>query len=145
MVRRLTIVLLLAGCTASEMGSADLAAAPIDLAAPPDLAPEVDASSTFGQPCNPSFDPACSDDSFCLWAPTNKYFCSQACAKQGASCPGGPPGTAAFCIVTDATPDGQGGCGFVCAAHGKSYPCPAGLTCQTSDDPPGSGQRLCLP
>jgi hypothetical protein len=64
---------------------------------------------------------------------------------QGASCPGAPPGTAAFCIVTNATSSGEGGCGFVCAAHGMTYACPAGLTCQTDEDPPGSGQRLCLP
>ncbi len=60
-------------------------------------------------------------------------------------CPDTPEGSAAYCLVTDVNLAGDKACAFLCTVGGKSYVCPGELRCATDDDPPGSGQRLCLP
>ena len=99
----------------------------------------------YGEICTADGVTPCAAGLICLWAPTNNYFCTRTCTVQGQPCLGAPSGTKAFCLVTDATPDGKGGCAFVCAEPGHVYQCPPALTCQATDDPPGSGQRTCLP
>jgi hypothetical protein len=73
-------------------------------------------------------------------------FCTKTCPKTSSTaCADAPEGTAAFCVVTDANTAGDKGCAFVCKQGGTSYTCPGDLKCQSSDEPAGSGQFLCLP
>lgn len=131
---------LIAGCHPSSAGALDLSPE-VDLAASPDLTP----ANVFGGPCDANGN--CPDGFICLPGPTSGSFCSKSCpANSSAMCAGAPSGTAAYCVVTNADPQGDKGCAFVCAEPGgKHYACPGQLVCETTDDPPGSGQRLCLP
>jgi hypothetical protein len=93
-------------------------------------------------------DGGCDNGLFCLQGPNGGSvgFCTETClGTSSAACPGTPQGMAAFCVVTGVDPAGDKACAFACAESGATYSCPANLTCETSDDPPGSGQMLCLP
>lgn len=109
-----------------------------------------DASSTslFGQPCTVGADAACGEGLFCLQGPSGGKvgFCTRKCPKTSSQeCSDAPAGTAAYCVVTDVDKDGNKGCAFVCAQGASAFACPGKLRCQTTEEPPGSGQRLCLP
>jgi hypothetical protein len=115
-----------------------------------DGAPADDASAAraaYGFPCTVGDDSTCQDGLFCLEGPTGSTgFCSKICLKtSNAACPGSPAGTAAFCVITDVDTKGDKACAFACLVGGKAFKCPGALTCETADDPPGSGQRMCIP
>jgi hypothetical protein len=102
----------------------------------------------FGDPCTIDEVKKCPTGLLCLQGPSggNNGFCTRTCpATSSKQCTGTPAGTAAFCIVTDADAQGNKGCAFVCAEPGSTFTCPGELECQSTEDPAGSGQRLCLP
>ena len=122
---------------------------------PPDAGAQVDDAGTddtdagvapaFGDPCLLA-DDACGDGLLCISPGATVGFCSKNCATLGTACPDAPQGTAAYCIVGgEGTPNGEPGCAFLCAAQGQTFSCPGETVCEAADDPPGSGQRLCLP
>jgi hypothetical protein len=143
---------LLAGCSSSsspsvaEAGAPD--AAPIVDATPPEAsAADAGARAGYGEPCELA-DAGCADGLFCLEGPSGGSvgFCTKTCpSTSSAACPGAPAGTAAYCVVTDVDPQGDKGCAFLCRVGSQTYTCPGALKCQTTEDPPGSGQYLCLP
>jgi hypothetical protein len=105
-------------------------------------------AGSFGQPCQVDQPTSCQSGLFCLQGPNggNDGFCSKTCPpNSGGACPGAPAGTAAYCVVTDVDLQGDKGCAFVCKEGATTYTCPGTLQCQTTEDPPGSGQYLCLP
>jgi hypothetical protein len=115
---------------------------------PRGAAVDVDVSGDYGQPCTVGDDTTCSAGLLCLQGPAGGSvgFCTHTCpATSRAVCAGTPPGTAAYCVVTDVDPQGDKGCAFVCREGTHVYPCPGALQRQTTDEPPGSGQYLCLP
>ena len=102
----------------------------------------------FGEACTVGDDATCAAGLLCLEGPSSGAvgFCTKTCPKtSSAACPGAPTGTAAYCLVTDANTNGDKGCAFVCRQGTKTYSCPGDLKCQTTEEPPGSGQYLCLP
>jgi hypothetical protein len=106
------------------------------------------AKGAWGQPCTVGDDTTCATGLFCLQGPAGGTvgFCTKTCpATSSAQCPGTPPGTAAFCVVTTVDAQGDKGCAFACKEGSQTYACPGALTCETTEDPPGSGQYLCLP
>lgn len=134
----LFLAFVIAGCGGAAPVDRDLAAP--DLQVLPDLA----TAAAFGDPCRP--DDSCAEGLVCLPGPAGGSFCTRTCpAGQSKRCPETPEGTAAYCLVTDVNPAGDKACAFLCAVGGKSYECPGELLCAAEDDPPGSGQRLCLP
>ena len=67
----------------------------------------------------------CDPSMFCGQFDTTKPgFCSMYCTTPNATCPGGPSGTKAACVLQVGT---QYACGFLC----DYYSCPTGLTCQS--------------
>src|SRR5262249_43072014 len=116
-----------------------------DLASPPDLASSPDlAAPGFGQPCGDG--DVCGAGLLCLPGPAGGSFCSKTCppTSSGAG-PAAPAGTVPYSLGTYLDTMGNKGCAFLCQGAGKTYACPGQLTCETADDPPGSGQRLCVP
>jgi hypothetical protein len=152
-MRLATLTCILMGCSSSSSpGVADAAAdAPaIDASedASPDVAPDANKRAGYGEPCTVGDDATCADGFLCLQGPSGGKvgFCTKTCpSTSSAVCPGTPDGTVAYCVVTDVDTQGDKGCAFLCRAGSKTYPCPGALTCETADDPPGSGQYLCLP
>jgi hypothetical protein len=132
-------------------------AAPIDDAAGnPDARDEGDGGTSdgaaekgaWGEPCTVGNDATCATGLFCLQGPSGGSvgFCTKTCpATSSTQCSGTPQGTAAFCVVTDVDNQGDKGCAFACRIGAQTWPCPGELKCETADDPPDSGQRLCLP
>ncbi len=136
----LALLLSVAACGGGSTSSATDAALSVDAAAPAELS----SPAAFGGLCDASDN--CPDGLRCLAGPKGGSFCTKTCpATQSGACSGTPTGTAAYCVVTDATPNGDKGCAFLCGAAGKSYACPGLLKCEATDDPPGTGQRSCLP
>lgn len=126
----------------TDGASSDAEIAPVDV----DAADAV--SSSFGQPCAVGHDTTCGDGFFCLVGPSggSTGFCTRTCPKASSgACTETPSGTSAYCVVTDVDPQGDKGCAFVCKAKGLAFPCPGALHCESTEDPPGSGQYLCLP
>lgn len=110
-----------------------------------DVAP---APGSFGQPCAVGRAGECLDGLFCLQGPSGgrNGFCTHTCPRtSSARCADAPPGTAAYCLVTDVNAAGDKGCAFVCTLPGMTFTCPGTLRCVHVQDPPGSGQELCLP
>ena len=74
-------------------------------------------------------------------------FCSKQCTTKAAFCSGAPSGTEAYCMISDGK--GKLFCVFLCkyTQYGKpvTSPCPPKLTCNTKENPPGSGQHFCVP
>jgi hypothetical protein len=106
------------------------------------------APGSFGQPCVVGRSGGCADGLICLQGPAGGRtgFCSRTCPRTSSgACAGAPPGTAAFCLVTNVNAAGDKGCAFVCLVRGMTHACPGELRCAADEDPPGSGQRLCLP
>jgi hypothetical protein len=104
--------------------------------------------AAFGEPCTVGDDTTCIAGLFCLAGPLggDVGFCTKTCAKtSAAACAGTPSGTAAFCVVTGVNSGGDKGCAFVCRQGSATYRCPGKLECQTTQEPAGSGQYLCLP
>lgn len=111
-----------------------------------DLGVDAAASRGFGDPCTLDGVIPCDDGLLCISPAGNDGFCSKNCTRAGAQCPGAPEGTTAYCIVgEEGTPNGQKGCAFLCRGGGSDFECPGTLACASFDEPPGSGQRLCLP
>lgn len=124
----------LLGCGGGGTVAGDLATSAVDVA---------QKAPGFGEPCDP--DHSCDEGLFCLPGPSGGAFCSKTCQRGRKACDGAPLGTAAYCLVTDVDGAHNKGCAFVCAVGGVSYDCPGQLACAADEDPPGSGQRLCLP
>jgi hypothetical protein len=139
---------LLSGCS----GSTTMPDAGSDSALAED-APAWDAGTDaggggFGDPCMLDEAAPCADGSFCLAGPSGGSvgFCTHTCPRgTSGACPGAPEGTTAYCVVTDVNAAGDKGCAFLCEVGGTTYTCPGELTCSPTQEPPGSGQRLCLP
>jgi hypothetical protein len=107
-----------------------------------------DSGLRYGEPCTVTDRAPCAKGLFCLGGPAGGKigFCTATCSKaSSAACPDTPTGTSAYCVVTDVNTAGDKGCAFVCREHGTDFPCPGELQCQTTEEPPDSGQRLCLP
>jgi hypothetical protein len=105
-------------------------------------------AAAYGNPGTVGDDASCAQGLFCLQGPNGGSigFCTATCPNTSSTrCPGTPPGTAAYCVVTDVDSKGDKGCDFACREGSTSYPCPGVLKRETSEDPPGSGQYLCLP
>lgn len=100
----------------------------------------------FGAPCTPGSG-ICHPTLFCLAGPTGERgFCSMTCpATSSGRCEGTPEGTIAYCVVSNVNAMGDKGCAFLCEVGDETYTCPGTQVCQTNEEPPGSGQRLCLP
>lgn len=100
----------------------------------------------FGDPCPVWSSAGCLPGLLCLQGPAGGPvgFCTKRCSGNGA-CATPPPGTAAYCVVTNVDASGSKGCAFLCSGGGTGWRCPGDLSCSANDDPPGSGQRLCLP
>jgi hypothetical protein len=152
--------LVLFACSSSTTGAgAGTSAVAVDDAAvadTTDAAPADDGGAdaadggpaAFGEPCTVGDDATCVAGLFCLASPLGGDigFCTKTCPKtSSAACAGTPTGTAAFCVVTDVNSSGAKGCAFVCRHGAQTYPCPGKLECQTTQEPAGSGQYLCLP
>jgi hypothetical protein len=105
----------------------------------PDL-PVADGASAglFGALCTSS----CGLTLTCIKPGTGSGFCTKTCSQPGQPCSGAPAGTGAFCVM-------QVGstyyCGFLCKTSTQSWNCPTQLKCDTTDNPPGSGNYYCLP
>lgn len=163
------VVAALAACTSStsppvDASTADTVEVSVDVVVTPDSsvdAPDssvddvVDASDdvapapgSFGQPCTVGRAGDCLEGLFCLQGPSGgrNGFCTRTCPRtSSARCADTPPGTAAYCLVTDVNAAGDKGCAFVCTLPGMTFTCPGTLRCVHVQDPPGSGQELCLP
>jgi hypothetical protein len=117
-------------------------------AATADAGSDAAAPGGFGQPCAVGQPGECAEGLFCLQGPSGGRtgFCSRTCPRtSSAACAGAPPGTAAYCLVTNVNAAGDKGCAFVCLVGGMTRACPGELRCAAAEEPPGSGQRLCLP
>ena len=104
--------------------------------------------AAWGDPCTVGHDTTCASGLFCLQGPAGGTvgFCTQTCPSASSGvCTGTPPGTTAYCVVTTVDAQGDKGCAFLCRAGAQTYTCPGELKCQTTDDPAGSGDYLCLP
>lgn len=144
-----------AAVDAAEVGTVDAAAedvtageVTVDDAATEDVATDAAAPGSFGQPCVVAQAGDCAAGLICLRGPAGGRvgFCTRTCPRTSSGpCAGAPPGTAAFCLVTNVNAAGDKGCAFVCLVGGMTHACPGELRCATSEEPPGSGQRLCLP
>jgi len=134
-------------------GSSSTDASDLDSAVVEDAPLDVDASSVdagsghgFGEPCTLDGVSPCDDGLLCISPAGNDGFCSKNCEVSGRICPSAPEGTTAYCIVgEEGTPNGMKACAFLCAGGGGEFACPGTLTCASTEEPPGSGQRLCLP
>ncbi|MBK6696746.1 MAG: hypothetical protein IPG50_31820 [Myxococcales bacterium] len=132
------------GTPASSLDAAAADDAASDDAGTADAAPK----TAFGSPCKVGDDTSCGAGLFCLAGPAGGKtgFCTKSCPKtSSAACADAPPGTSAFCLVTDANAAGDKGCAFLCKKAAATFTCPGALKCQTTDEPAGSGQFLCLP
>ncbi len=119
-----------------------------DSGEPPDAGdlPDSGVVPGFGDPCTIGGVTPCPGDLICLSPIGNDGFCSANCPVQGRRCQGTPPGTYAACVIGEAgTPNGMKACAFLCELSGMTFTCPGTLTCEALEDPPGSGQHLCLP
>lgn len=113
-----------------------------------DVATDPVVPGSLGQPCVVGRAGDCADGLLCLRGPTGERagFCTRTCPRTSSGpCAGAPPGTAAYCLVTNVNAAGDKGRAFVCLVRGMTHGCPGELQCATSEEPPGSGQRLCLP
>ncbi len=102
------------------------------------------ATAGFGEACDLT-SPGCSDGLACIDVANSsagKGLCTKKCPTLGGPCDGAPVGTEAGCILSS---NGTHFCAFLCTIPDHTFPCPASTTCATADDPPGSGQRICLP
>jgi hypothetical protein len=119
--------------------------------APPplsDAARDGAGQNAWGDPCTVGNDTTCGTGLFCLQGPNGGSvgFCTETCPSTSSGpCSGTPAGMAAFCVVTDVDTQGDKGCAFACRIGSQTWTCPGALTCETMDDPPDSGQRLCVP
>jgi hypothetical protein len=137
-----------AGDAAGNDGPSNDAIAPDASADGPEGPADGAAPGNWGEPCTVGNDATCMSGLFCLQGPAGGTvgFCTKTCpATSSAVCPGTPAGMAAYCVVTTVDAQGDKGCAFVCLEPGHTWTCPGALKCETSDDPPGSGQRLCIP
>lgn len=160
----LSAVLLLAACSdappatpvdagsvdAPEVATVDVAApdVPVEDSATEDAGTDAGLAGSFGQPCTVGRAGDCAEGLFCLQGPSGGRtgFCTRTCPRTSSGpCSGAPSGTAAFCLVTNVNAAGDKACAFVCLVGGMTRSCPGELQCAASEDPPGSGQRLCLP
>lgn len=110
--------------------------------------PDAGSATPFGGPCRVSPDAGCEAGLLCLEGPGGggRGFCTKTCpASSSGACAGTPVGAAAYCVVTNVNTAGDKGCAFFCALGSATYVCPGTLICQPQEDPPGSGQKLCLP
>ncbi len=115
---------------------------------PPTDSSDAAGRAGFGDPCTVGDDATCDEGLLCLQGPSGGKigFCTKTCPKtSSAPCSGAPEGTFAACVVTDVDQSGDKGCAFACAVASKTFSCPGSLKCSTTEDPPGSGQKLCLP
>lgn len=118
----------------------------------PDLTPptpdqKITASGTFGSSC--AAGSICSASFSCVFlgAGATKGYCTKTCASMQKPCTGGPSGTQPYCILKDQ--NNKYYCVFLCkwgtGSAAVTAPCPKDLTCSTSENPPKSGQYVCMP
>ncbi len=117
----------------------------------PDLPPTPDqkitATGTFGSSC--SAKKTCSGSFLCviLGSASTKGYCTKTCATMSKACSGGSSGTKPYCILKDQK--GKYYCVFLCkwgkGSSAVKAPCPKDLTCASTENPPGSGQYVCMP
>lgn len=99
----------------------------------------------FGDVCNQTT-PCTNASTQCITlqgSTSGNGFCTKSCSNSGGLCPNSPANTQAFCLLGDGS--GNNFCAFLCEVQGQKYDCPTGLTCSTTDNPPGSGQFACEP
>jgi hypothetical protein len=106
-------------------------------------------SGGWGAKCSQT--KACTDASapYCAFVTASDGFCTKECTNKLQQCPGTVAGTYAACILPEPAPGTKSFCGFICQAKdstGKltSFPCPSELKCG-DENPPGSGQKVCMP
>jgi hypothetical protein len=106
------------------------------------------AEAGFGDACNPAAS-TCKNGLVCAPASATTGFCSKTCTNQGGLCQGAASGQQAACVygVQDQNKNVTIYCAFLCSAQGGSptFDCPSALQCATQDNPPGSGQKMCMP
>lgn len=103
--------------------------------------------ATFGDICSKPAD--CIPNLLCITVGNRtRGHCSKTCTT--AICPGAPAGSMALCILTSSTDKNTNYCAFVCQYKDsggtiRKATCPSYQSCSVSEDPPGSGQRVCVP
>lgn len=124
-----------------------------DLTPPtPDLPPTPDqkitANGTFGSICSATAYCSASYSCVVIGAGASKGFCTKTCPTMTQQCTGGPSGTQPYCILKNSSTS-KYYCVFLCkwgtGSSTSTAACPKDLTCDTSQNPPGSGQYVCIP
>ena len=114
---------------------------------PPTPDQKITANGVFGSSC--SAGATCSSGFTCIiiGSASSKGYCTKTCTATSKPCTGGPSGTQPYCILKGG--DGKYYCVFLCkwgtGSAAVTAPCPKDLTCGTSENPPKSGQYICLP
>ena len=96
---------------------------------------------TSGQNCYPDLQCVTIGD-------RTRGHCSKTCTS--GICSGAPQGSMALCLLTSSTDKSIKYCAFVCQYKDSSgtlrkTKCPSYQTCSSTENPPGSGQRICMP
>jgi len=108
---------------------------------PPDTKPPL---GGFGAKCNKTF--PCSTAYQCVTVGTGTVdgFCTKKCYNSGGACTGMPTGTGAYCLLSNSAKT-EYYCAFLCKLGTQTWKCPSTLKCDPVENPPGSGQYVCLP
>ncbi len=98
----------------------------------------------FGTKCNAKA--PCSSAFQCttVGATATDGFCTKKCYNSGSKCTGMLGGTMAYCLLSNSAKT-EYYCAFLCKIGTQTWPCPSGLKCDPVENPPGSGQFVCLP
>lgn len=101
----------------------------------------------FGSGCTAAA--GCSASLVCVLFGTGatKGYCTKTCSAMRKPCSGGASGEAPYCLFKDSS--GKYYCVFICkwgtGSSVQTASCPKDLTCSTSQNPPKSGQYICMP
>ena len=108
---------------------------------PPDTKPQ---PGNFGAKCNSKL--PCSTAFMCVTvgATATDGFCTKKCYNSGSQCTGMSTGTMAYCLLSNSAKT-EYYCAFLCKLATQTWSCPPTLKCDPLENPPGSGQYVCLP
>ena len=108
---------------------------------PPDMKPPL---GGFGAKCNTSMPCSTAFQCTTVGATATDGFCTKKCYTSGSTCTGMPTGTMAYCLLSNPAKT-EYYCAFLCKLSIQTWACPATLKCDPVENPPGSGQFVCLP
>ena len=101
-------------------------------------------AGNFGTKCNTSAPCTAAFQCTTVGATATDGFCTKKCYTSGSQCTGMLGGTMAYCLLSNSAKT-EYYCAFLCKLGTQSWPCPSGLKCDPAENPPGSGQFVCLP